>query len=191
MSTPLSLTSELEAVNAILASVGESPVTTLNDEFTDASLALSLLSAETRSLQIQGWSWNTDPDVVLVPDNDGFIWLSNTVLRAKMEDPDYVRRGTQLYNRTDRTYVFTGSVTALEIVTLLPFEDIPEAARTVACYRAGRKFQDRLGGDEGSHQWLKRDELEAWVALQNDESERAQYNVLTASALVARIKGNR
>lgn len=52
----LTCTTELEAVNALLGAVGETPVNTLEDlGFTDAAIALSVLRSKSRETQSKGW----------------------------------------------------------------------------------------------------------------------------------------
>ena len=46
----LTPTTELEAVNAMLASIGEAPADSLDDSITDAQLARQLLTQESRGI---------------------------------------------------------------------------------------------------------------------------------------------
>jgi len=187
----LDLTSELEAVNSILASVGESPIASFDEVFADSGLAATLLASEMRATQNIGWTWNTDLAVTFTPDDDGYIYLSPRTLKATFTDKDIVRRGLRLYHRTDHTYTFTDEIEVPEVVTLLEWDDTPEDFRRFITIRAGRKFQDRLGTDQVLHKFHERDELAAWAALQNNEGEVAGWNVVAQSALVQRMKGNR
>jgi hypothetical protein len=185
----LTLTTELEAVNAILASVGESPVSSLNGLFVDADLAHKLLIQDMRALQTHGWSWNTEVNVPLQPDNAGYIYLPTNTLRVSFDKPKiHVRRGLRVYNLTERSYTFTSSLTVPSMVILLPFEEMPEAGRRYCYERAGRVFQDRYGGENTLHQFQERDVLLAWAQLQNDEAETAQHNVLENNYLTQRLK---
>ena len=51
---------ELETLNAVLASVGESPVDALGVDFVDAVIASNLLLEESRAAQTEGWHFNTE-----------------------------------------------------------------------------------------------------------------------------------
>jgi hypothetical protein len=191
MSEPLSLTTELEAVNAILASVGESPVVDFSGEFVDAELARNLLRQDMRALQLKGWHWNTDLEVVYSPDNDGIIWIPPTTLSITFEDVKLTRRGSRVYDPENHTHVFSTSVTATKVVSLLEYDEMPEAARQFVYQRSGRKFQDQMGGDDVAHRFQQNDELMAWANLNNEEAEHTQYNALRSSTLLLRMKGNR
>lgn len=181
-------TSELEAVNTMLATIGESPIDSFDENFTDATIARNLLTEESRALQNGTWAFNTELSYPLNPDADGIIHLPQNVLRViAFSRPDLVQRGTRVYNRTTHSYVHTDSITA-DIVVALQFEEIPEAARRFIWVRAGRRFQDRLQGDQLLHSFQARDEQAAWTAFLNFESETAQWNIFDYSTLNARVK---
>lgn len=194
MSEPFILTAsdELEAVNAILGTIGESPVNSLDAALVDAQLARTLLHQGSRRIQNLGWTWNTDLAVTLPIDIAGNINLGPDVLRITYaSDTNIVQRGTRLYDRSTQSYVFTDPIVADELVRFLPFNELPEAARAYLTTRAGRQFQNRFDGDQVGARIQQSDESAAWAALQNFEAEVAQYNVLKSSALVTRLKGSR
>jgi hypothetical protein len=187
----LNLTTMLEAVNAILASVGESPVSSIDGQFVDATIAQNLLIEEMRAVQNRGWNWNTDKEMSFAPDGAGYIRLPRNILRIVFEDKNLVARGLLLYDRENHTYNFTEAVTAAEVVTLLPFEGMPEALRRFCTIRAGRRFQDRLQSDQVLHEFQRTDELTAWAAAINDEAEVAGWNLVANDRLIQRMKSYR
>lgn len=192
MSELLELTTELDAVNAILGAVGESPINDFDDNFTDASIARNLLRQESRRFQAKGWTFNTEVGVVLSPANDGSISLPRNTLQVKLQDTtnNIVQRGFRLYDRTAQSYVFTETQT-VDLVLALNFEEMPETARQYITIKAGRMFQDQYQGDDAQHRFKARDEVAAWAAWQNYEAEVAKHNVLSNFALITRIKGGR
>ncbi len=188
----LSLTTELEAVNLMLAGIGESPVNQFDGQFVDAEIARKLLNQQMRSVQVQGWSWNTDYTVTIPPDVEGKINIGNTALLVVTEDPNLVQRGDYIYDRTRRAIDgFTSPVNFKKIVNLLAFEDCPESFRTYVTVKASRLFQDRMGGEQSLHTFMERDERQAWANLQNYEAEVAQLNLFDTLQLSQRMKGNR
>ena len=187
----LELTDELSAVNAILFSVGEAPIPSLDNVFTDAEAARDLLRQRLRAVQLMGWTFNTDLNFPLAPDNLGIIYFPANTLSYKLDDANLTKRGNRLYDRANHTYEFTSAVTATELVTLLSFDECPEALRLFVTIAAGRRFQDRYQGDQILHKFQATDEVAAWASLQNYEAEVAQYNMLSKSSLVARLKGGR
>ena len=57
---------ELEAVNTVLATIGEAGVTRLSDDIsqvTDQAMAQRTLREVSRDVQSEAWSWNTDESV--------------------------------------------------------------------------------------------------------------------------------
>ena len=53
-------TTELEAVNIMLSSIGEAPVNSLSSGLVDAELAQTTLHNVSREVQAAGWSFNTE-----------------------------------------------------------------------------------------------------------------------------------
>lgn len=189
--TILTPTTELEAVNAILASVGESPVDTLDDNFVDAQLARNLLRAELRAVQTLGWHHNTEEDVELTPSlADSKIYLPQNTIRAVFSDKAFVQRGRVVYDKTRRSDTFTAPVT-VTLILALGFDEVPEPMRRYATLKAGRRFQDQYQSDNVLHQIHQRDELNAWASLLNYEAEVANWNYLDNFTLMQRLRGAR
>lgn len=178
-------------MNAILASVGESPIVTLDNTFVDAELARDLLRQTLRSTQTAGWHFNTEINWPLTPDNLGRVFVPPNLLKYEFEDKNYIVRGTRLYNRDTRSYTFTAEVTLLTAVMFLPFDLCPEAMRRFAYVSAGRRFQDKYQGGEVLHQFQAKDETAAWAALLNYEADVQKFNVLSSSGTMQRIRQNR
>lgn len=184
----LELTSELDAVNAILGSVGESPIVSLDDSFVDAEMARDLLRQRLRAVQLKGWTFNTEKDFPLVPDNQGRIFLPANTLKHVFDNKDLVARGSQVYDRAKHTYTFTDDIIARELVLLLPFDECPEAMRLFVTVQAGRRFQDRYQGSPDLHRFQSNDEVGAWASLLNYEADVAEWNLLNRSELNYRLK---
>ena len=51
---------ELPAINQILASVGQAPVTTLDQTNPDVAIAYDTLLQVSREVQSEGWTFNTE-----------------------------------------------------------------------------------------------------------------------------------
>ncbi len=178
---------ELEAVNEILSVLGEAPVNTLGDEDNPTigavSAARNALKMASRSLQIQGWSFNTEDDYDLTPNGDDEIEVPPNALRVDVDSlgtdstMDLVVRGTRLYNREDHTYTFEDPVNCT-IVLLLEFDELPEAARYYITVRTARKLQDKMLGSDALHVYTLQDELEAKMDFLSSEADNGDYNIL-------------
>ncbi len=181
---PDTLTTELEAVNVILGTIGEAPVNSLNGTLpVDVSTAVSILKEVRRKVLEKGWHFNTDEDVQSTLDGDGKVIIAQNVLRAEATIPswsaDYVLRGTQLYDRRNKTYVFT-QAPKLNLVYLLDWNELPEQARQYIMHRAARIFQNRTVGSPELESSATRDEMQAKVDLENFESDAANHNIFNS-----------
>jgi hypothetical protein len=180
-------------VNAILASIGESPVASLGTGgFVDAELAYNLLIQESRRVQAKGWSFNTETAVELFPTTSGEIFLEPNVLRFKYTDATLTQRGQRVYDTTTRSYTsFTTSITDVTLIVGLDYDHLPEDLRQFLFIRAGRRFQDKAAGDVTMHQFQARDEVAAWADFLNYEADVGNFNVLTNDKVIQRIRQNR
>mgnify|MGYP003675471335 CR=1 FL=1 len=187
----LTPTSELEAVNTMLNTIGEAPVNTLvNMTSVDALAALSVLQSVNRGVQVEGWFFNTEYDYPLVPDIDNNLPLPTNLMSVDSSEVstkhDLVQRGSRAYDRKNHTYTFTETVKC-NLILLLAFEEIPEAARNYITLRAPRILQDRLLGSDSLHGMNREDEYQALTSLRLIESQNADYNILTGNQDVYRI----
>lgn len=63
-------TTELEAVNELLAAIGEAPISNLiTSNRNDVDMAVDALRATSRTVQLDGWRFNTELGLELVPDS--------------------------------------------------------------------------------------------------------------------------
>jgi hypothetical protein len=192
--TALAPMTELEAINDMLSLISESPVASLDEanEVADAQIAMQILARESRTTQAKGWDWNTDENFRISPTLSGEIILPTNVVRCDPTDSsiDYVMRQGKLYDRANKTFVI-GQAVVVDMVSILPFEDLPEPARRFISMAAGRKFENRINGADQLHQINENDVMLAWSDLVNDECESADYNVIRNSSTVRRIAHGR
>jgi hypothetical protein len=183
MALPVVATTELEAVNTMLTTIGESPVNTISESTADTRIAYIILGEVNRATQIRGWHWNTESDVTLTPDGTTKeITLATDVVRVDVDERTYtnvdvIQRGTRLYDKKNHTYQFTSPLKA-EVVYLRPFSEMPEQARYYIIVRSARLFQQRMIGDATGSAFSSEEETTALLALQNAEDETADYNIL-------------
>lgn len=192
MATATTPITELEAVNVLLAVIGESPINTLNSPaVADAVLAQATLSEVSRAVQTPGWHFNIEEGFTLTPTLfEKEIQLPANCLRVSPSGADrgadVTQRGSRLYDRQKHTYKFDKSLT-VDMVVLLPFEELPEAARYYITVRAARVFQARTVGSEALYQFTAQDEAMALSSLKTAEGITGDYNMLTDSWSVAKI----
>ena len=173
---------ELEAVNMLLAAVGEAAVSSLETATTvDVTQAKNLLSNINREVQQKGWHFNTEWDVVLSLDSDSRIPLGTTVLSVYSPTKMTTIRGREgspfLYDLDNNTFTWTASINDAVTITLLDFEDIPQTARQYITTKAARIFQEEIIGQVSAEAVNRQEEVEAYADLLDDEGERSGYNV--------------
>jgi len=175
---------ELEAVNSMLITIGEQPVSSLDNlaGLQDASIARQILSNISRAVQSKGWVFNLDLQVTYTPDSNGQIILGSNVIRidstskVRGTTKDVVERGGRLYDREKNTSIFTGDVKVDRVIVLV-FDDLPEAARRYIATRSARVFHDRVVGSGELHRFFQEDEGQAWSELLEYESEVGDYTI--------------
>lgn len=177
----LTKTTKLQAVNTMLSTVGEPPVNSLSAQRADSLIAQNLLDEITREVLSYGWQFNTDENVLMTPEEStGFIYISDSIVRVDM-DPAYtnydvVMRGNRLYNRKTNSYQFTEQIRVIQ-VSLMDFDDMPEAAKRYVAIRAARVFQDRMVGAQSLHAFTQQDEIMALAKMTEYENETGDYTI--------------
>lgn len=181
-------TTELAAVNRLLQAIGESPVSSLTgDVGVDVVTARNTLNDVCIDVQGPGWQFNTEYDYPLLRDSEGHITVpadaaSVDVQKGRFGETDPVLRGRRIYDRKNHTYVFKQNLKA-RIVFLLPFEELPQTARTYVTIRAARVFQDDSVGSETLHSFDERDEWSAKAVFENEEAVDEDLNFLRGDPL--------
>ena len=173
---------ELQAVNAMLRAIGESPVNTITGTTTtDVAVAIQTLTSVNRRVQSKGWHFNTDYNVVLDVDNNGNIPLGTSVVSVYSRSNDVAMRNQKLYDRVNRTFTFTDSIQDAVTVTVLEFENLPEVAREYITQIAKKEFQQEIIGQFSANQENVQSEMDVWSNLIDDEAMRSGVNMGTGT----------
>jgi hypothetical protein len=176
-------TTELEGVNRILATASLPSAAALQvsiDLESDEGQAQAALEEASKALQGMAWSWNTEYDRAFSPGVGGVIDVGADIVRVSVGDSSATRqialRGSELFDIENNTNVFSEAV-YLDVVRLLPFDSMPEAARNVAIYQGAELFLTRLfpGSDEINR--VREAALRSMVYLKEAESEMGDYNL--------------
>jgi len=173
-------TTELEAINMMLASIGETPVNTVPASgVNDASLARDMLHRTNRQVQGMSLKCNTDYKVQYSPDVNGYINIATNSLRVWgwYVNNDYAVRGRKLYDRSEQTNIFTAAV-LLNITVFLEWSDLPEHVRFYIATKAGRRFQAQSVGSKILWEFSEIDEAEARSEMTRWELIKHQDTIL-------------
>lgn len=175
------LTTKLEAVNTMLSTIGESPVTQITVTSSlpiSATTAITVLDEVNREVQSEGWHFNTVNKQTLSPNVSNEIVLTDDVMHVDSLDnsKDLVQRGSKLFNRTGNTFTFTGNIN-VRLMSLLDFTDLPEQARRYITLKGSRVFQTRTVGSQELEQQILRDELKARYTLEEMDGQGADRTI--------------
>tara|TARA_R100001510_G_scaffold54219_1_gene56672 strand:+ start:43 stop:651 length:609 start_codon:yes stop_codon:yes gene_type:complete len=180
---PVAATTELQAVNIMLAAIGEAPINTLTGTLpVDAVTARSTLAEVNKNIQSEGWSFNTEIDVTQTRDGSNHINLQNDILKI---DPnihqhptiDAIQRGLKLYDRLNNKFEFDEDLICT-VVYFREFNEIPEPARYYITIKAARIFVDRLVSDDGLRTYTQQDEVRARAILMETDLSNGDHNLL-------------
>lgn len=179
-------TTLLEAVNTLLAVIGEQPVNTLEtQQIVEASMAERTLLEFHKEGQVNGWSWNSEQAYEFAKDSNNEIVVPTNVVSWATDAYEWAGRfqlrGQRVYDRENRTYSLGSDIASLkaDVVFLLSWDESPEAFNRWVTIRSARVFSGRVLGDSSSFKYTAMDEQAALTALQSVEMDQLQANSLT------------
>ena len=185
-------TTELECINIMLAAIGEAPINSLIGTLpVDARIAQSTLTEVNKSVQSEGWSFNTETDVTLTRDGSNHVNLPTNVLRVDAnihQHPtiDPIQRGLKLYDRQNNKFEFDEDLICT-VVYFRDFNEIPEPARYYMNIKAARIFVDRLVSDQGLRTYTQEDEVRARSILMETDLANGDHNMLRGDPSLTNI----
>ena len=174
-------TQELPAVNEILASVGQAPVTTFDQTNPDVAIAYDTLLQVSREVQAEGWSFNTETNIEEVPDADGYITYPNNVLQMDLTrnssnfNRDVVKRHGKLYDKIAHTDVWTESV-YVDKLFWYDWVDLPTVMQDYIVARAAVIVSSKIVGDPSQYDMLQQRSAIARAALMEYECNQGDYS---------------
>ena len=190
---------ELQAVNQILASVGQAPVTSIDTETIidqndnqvtvvtnpDVAIAYSTLEEVSREVQAEGWTFNKEFNVQFTPDtNDEILWPNNVIQMDLSDDPKYsayrekdtVKRNAKLYDRMNHTYIWEEPIYC-DVTWFFSWDDLPSPIQDYITCRAATIASSRLVGDPGQYQILQQKEAYARAMALEYECNQGDYSM--------------
>ena len=175
-------TQELPAINQILSSCGQAPVTTLDQTNPDVAIAYDTLLQVSREVQAEGWTFNKEYHYEITPNTDDEIEIANNILQIKLSensanmDHDAIRRGGKLYDRQDHTYKWTfQSPIEFDIVWEFDWVDLPQPVQDFITARAAALVSQRIIGDQVQYQMLQQQEAFARAMALEYDTQQGQY----------------
>lgn len=177
------VSTELDAVNQILSSVGQAPVTTLDLQNPEVAIVVNTLREVNRMVQAEGWTFNTERSYELTPDaiTKEIVFPYNalsidTNRKDHLADYDPVRRSGKLYDRLNHTYEWEEAIKA-DIIWYFDFTDIPPAVQAYIIARAARMCAIKMIGDKEITTLLQEQELMTRATALEDECQTGDYTM--------------
>ena len=188
MTTQITPTTELQAINTMLSFIGEAPVSAITGNIgTDVAVAKNILDETSMSNQSQGCHFNTHHKYTsLSLDGDNKVPLPSNCVKADASANyrylNYTIRNGYLYDLTNHTDVFTSAPAEVDLVLVQQFEQLPEYARQYITLKAARRFAARYIGDKAIIDLIAADENEALMSFHQADSQEADVNILEGDA---------
>ena len=174
---------ELDAVNQILSSVGQAPVTTLDLQNPEVAIVLTTLREVNKQVQAEGWNFNVERGYTFSPDaSTKEIKYPTNVLQLDLDTNVYkdqynpVRRQGKFYDKLNHTYQWDGDIQA-DVTWLFEFEDVPPAIQLYITARAARLASNKMVGDTTLFQLLHEQELQTRAAAIEYDCNQADYSI--------------
>jgi hypothetical protein len=160
-------TTQLSAVNEILGSIGQAPVTVLDQTNPEVAFAFNTLMDISREVQAEGWSFNREYGYPVTPDTSGNIVIPYNVIQMDLSKSafntayDTVIRDGKLYDKLNHTFTWDTTVTyKVDVLWMFDFDDLPQPFRDYITAKAATRAAIRLVGDVNLAQALTTQE--AW-----------------------------
>ena len=188
--TTTTLDTELSAVNSILGSIGQSPVSQIDFTNPEIKFIYNLLKESNQDVQSEGWTFNLEyhiknsnknADNKFVIDSD-VIGIDNTDAWDKTRD--FVRRKDsdglwKVYDRVNHTFEFPDDdYFYFNYVRLLEYEDIPAPFQRYIIYKACGRAAVQLVSNAELQKMMQTFETQAWAACMEYECNQGDHNFM-------------
>lgn len=201
---------KLDAVNSILASIGESPVNSLSSGLPDAELAESFLDRENRRIQLMGWHCNSLVGYELAKNASNQFVLPDNTLKCDTVNPRSHRKTSStppphsyinasmrrsnddtkwlMWDVDNNTETWTNETSlTVDLVQFIEFANLTPALQIYVHASAAHKFQKSVMGSQVLRAFTEEDIREAEVIAINEEMENEDLNVIRDNAHVHAI----
>ena len=188
--TTVDIDTELSAVNAILGSIGQSPINGIDFANPEISFIYNILTEVNQDIQNEGWAFNIEYHIKeTVNASDNKIIIASDVIRIDNEDSwdrtrDFVRRKDsdglwKMYDRVNHTFEFPDDdYFYVNKVRLLNFEDIPTVFQRYIIYKASGRAAVQLVSNAQLQQMLATYEAQSRAACMEYECNQGDHNYM-------------
>jgi len=194
---------ELQAINRMLAGIGQSPITQAgldNAANPDVAIATETLYEVSRQIQSEGWAFNKEYNVLMNPNTSGLIAVATDIMQVDASNQTYRGRQTSsnyydtsfygsasnaamdviikngfLYDKRNKTSIFTKSIQCT-VTYYRTFENCPPSIQYYIVDAAATLLCQRIIGDRETYQMLQQRTMESRTYALQYETEQGDYS---------------
>lgn len=182
------LMTELDVINDQLATLGESPLNSIEDDHPMVAAGLRFLRVASYREQAKGWWFNKEL-VTLTPDPvTGKVLVPADAITVDPEAPynHYVQRGRYMYDPRKSSTKFSEPIPT-RLTRNIPFEDLPPTAAAYIGVSAVLAFQRSYDADPQKTADLKQDLARALIDLNAEHTRSINANLLNNPSVQAKV----
>jgi len=173
---------ELPAINQILASCGQAPVTTLDSTNPDVAIAYDTLLEVSREVQTEGWSFNKENHYPFEPNNDNEIVIPSNVLQIDLTNngtngsKDSIIRNGKLYDKQNHKDNDWTDTVECDVIWFFDWVDLPGPIKDYITARAATVTSSRIVGDQNQYAMLQQKEAYMRAMALEYECNQGDYS---------------
>jgi hypothetical protein len=182
---------ELDTLNMLLRLIGVSYVNSLETDHPDSVNARTTMNRVSKRIQTKGWWFNTDYSIRYVRNSANEIRVPSQVVSMQFDDPSIIQRGNKLYDRANNTFQFKQDITAIKVIRVLDWDDMPDLAQMYCAYYAGAEFvRDELE-DPSKEKSLQASAASSLIDLNQQELREHKPNIFAKPRVLRARSGIR
>jgi hypothetical protein len=185
--TTVDIDTELSAVNAILGSIGQAPISGIDFQNPEISFIYNILKEVNQDVQNEGWGFNIEYHIKENVGSDNKIIIESDVIRIDNEDSwdktrNFVRRKDsdglwKLYDKVNHTFEYPDDeYFYVNKVRRLNFEDIPAPFQRYIVYKACGRAAVQLVSNANLQKMLATYESQARAACLEYECNQGDHS---------------
>jgi hypothetical protein len=179
---------ELDVVNAQLATMGEAPLNELTDDHPYVAAGLRILKVANYREQAKGWWFNIE-ELTLSPDPiTKSVYVPEDVISvdALTQSHRYAQRGRRLYNITKQSYAFDASI-KVKIIRFVTFEDLPGSVQMLIQLDAVKDFQLEYDADRFKAGEYAKQRMEALMVANAEHTRQMKTNMFSGDSMLQKF----
>jgi len=177
------VSTELDAVNQILSSVGQAPVTTLDLQNPEVAIVVNTIREVSRQVQLEGWIFNTERNWKLerdavtnkIPYPSNMLAIDSNTYHHQ-DHYNLVRREGYVYCTYHHTDKFTEDIQA-DVLWYFDFQQLPPTAQAYITAKAARMCATKMVGDKDLNLLLQEQEAMTRASLIEHECQQGDYSM--------------